>query len=261
LPCCRPNTCQHDPTVDPKDVRVASTDETDSPESAPSAATPDAVDAVQGSDLTADLPGEMLADDLVDPGQYEVAPDETEAEELDASAETELDPDEIADRIAPLDFEVDDEEQLADAEAAAAVAASSRPERRKRPVRRSPLIDDDEDLPTPATDAADAAAEGGLGSRRPKRKPAETSASPAASGKKKIPAGKKGKQTRVRRTTPAQFTRESVGELKKVVWPTLPQLRQYFIVVLIFVLFIIALVGLLDLGFGTGLLWLFGRAS
>lgn len=60
------------------------------------------------------------------------------------------------------------------------------------------------------------------------------------------------------RTTPAQFVRESVEELKKVIWPTLSQWQQYFIVVLVFVLFIIAIVSALDLLFGWALLQLFG---
>ncbi|MFT4110424.1 preprotein translocase subunit SecE [Propionicimonas sp.] len=58
------------------------------------------------------------------------------------------------------------------------------------------------------------------------------------------------------RTTPAQFVRESVSELKKVVWPTGSQLQQYFVVVLVFVLIMIGIVALLDLGFG----WLMLKA-
>ncbi len=54
-----------------------------------------------------------------------------------------------------------------------------------------------------------------------------------------------------RRATPAQFVRESVGELKKVVWPTGSQLQQYFVVVLVFVLLMIGIVMGLDLGFGA----------
>ena len=61
-----------------------------------------------------------------------------------------------------------------------------------------------------------------------------------------------------RRTTPAQFARESVAELKKVVWPTPNQLQQYFVVVLVFVLIMIAIVSVLDLGFGTLILRIFG---
>ena len=52
------------------------------------------------------------------------------------------------------------------------------------------------------------------------------------------------------RTTPIKFVRQSIGELRKVVYPTGPQLINYFVVVLVFVLFVIAYVSLLDLGFG-----------
>ena len=61
-----------------------------------------------------------------------------------------------------------------------------------------------------------------------------------------------------RRATPAEFVRESVAELKKVVWPTGNQLQQYFVVVLVFVLIMIGIVFLLDLGFGTVMLKLLG---
>ena len=53
------------------------------------------------------------------------------------------------------------------------------------------------------------------------------------------------------RTGPATFVKQSVAELRKVVYPTGPQLANYFVVVLIFVLFIIAYVSLLDLGIGA----------
>ncbi|MFT4216715.1 MAG: preprotein translocase subunit SecE [Micropruina sp.] len=61
-----------------------------------------------------------------------------------------------------------------------------------------------------------------------------------------------------KRTTPASFVRESAGELRKVVWPTATQLRQYFVVVLVFVLLVILYVSALDLLFGWGLLQIFG---
>ncbi len=61
-----------------------------------------------------------------------------------------------------------------------------------------------------------------------------------------------------RPTGPVQFAAESVEELKKVVWPTWSQVQQYFWAVLVFVLIVIAYVGLLDLGFGWLLLKLFG---
>ncbi|MDO5094450.1 MAG: preprotein translocase subunit SecE [Propionibacteriaceae bacterium] len=61
-----------------------------------------------------------------------------------------------------------------------------------------------------------------------------------------------------RAKNPAQFVRQSAGELKKVVWPTWPELTTLYAAVLIFVLFIILYVGLLDAGFGWALLKLFG---
>jgi preprotein translocase subunit SecE len=61
-----------------------------------------------------------------------------------------------------------------------------------------------------------------------------------------------------KRTTPVSFVRESAGELRKVVWPTASQLRQYFVVVLVFVLLVVAYVSALDLLFGWSLLKIFG---
>jgi preprotein translocase subunit SecE len=60
-----------------------------------------------------------------------------------------------------------------------------------------------------------------------------------------------------RRTGPVTFVKESVSELQKVVYPTGQQLINYFIVVLIFVLFIIAIVSLLDLAFGKAIIAIF----
>jgi len=60
------------------------------------------------------------------------------------------------------------------------------------------------------------------------------------------------------RTTPFKFVRQSVAELRKVVWPTGDQVGQYFIVVLVFVLFLMFVVFGLDSLFGWGLLKLFG---
>ncbi|GAA2179397.1 hypothetical protein GCM10009785_05910 [Brooklawnia cerclae] len=57
-----------------------------------------------------------------------------------------------------------------------------------------------------------------------------------------------------KRTTPVAFTKQSVGELKKVVWPSASTVRQYFLVVLVFVLFIMGIVAGLDALFGWLLL-------
>ncbi|HLT61146.1 MAG TPA: preprotein translocase subunit SecE [Microlunatus sp.] len=70
---------------------------------------------------------------------------------------------------------------------------------------------------------------------------------------------KQRKGDKPRRTGPVTFVKESVGELRKVVYPTGQQLLNYFLVVLVFVLFIIGLVSVLDLGFGQLIFLIFGN--
>jgi len=60
------------------------------------------------------------------------------------------------------------------------------------------------------------------------------------------------------RTSPATFYRQVVAELRKVVWPTQQQLVTYFVVILAFVVVIMAIVSLLDLGFGKLAFAIFG---
>lgn len=166
----------------------------------------DSRESVANPDDPQNLPGELLGEDLVEPEPYEVAADETEAEEL-------------AEDGVPLtaEDEVDDPAQLAAAETVAQQARSS------RPVRKG----------ASATTTAKGAAT-----------PARRRSTQAVADR---PAG------------PVQFVGESVEELKKVVWPTWSQVQQYFWAVLVFVLIVIAYVGLLDLGFGWVLLRLFGN--
>ncbi|WP_121253383.1 preprotein translocase subunit SecE [Nocardioides ferulae] len=52
------------------------------------------------------------------------------------------------------------------------------------------------------------------------------------------------------RTSIPTFYRQVVAELRKVVWPTRDQLSTYFVVVVFFVVVMMAIVSLLDLGFG-----------
>ena len=61
-----------------------------------------------------------------------------------------------------------------------------------------------------------------------------------------------------KRTSPTTFYRQVVAELRKVVWPTQQQLITYFLVVLVFVLVIMTIVSLLDLGFGRLVFKVFG---
>jgi preprotein translocase subunit SecE len=86
------------------------------------------------------------------------------------------------------------------------------------------------------------------------------SSTPAKTGRESkgraTPSQRRGPAKR-ERTGPVRFVRESIGELRKVVYPTGQQVLQYFVVVLVFVLFVIAYVSLLDLGFGTAIFKIF----
>ena len=53
-----------------------------------------------------------------------------------------------------------------------------------------------------------------------------------------------------KRTSIPTFYRQVVAELRKVVYPSRDQLVTYFIVVMVFVLIMMAIVSLLDLGLG-----------
>ena len=79
---------------------------------------------------------------------------------------------------------------------------------------------------------------------------------PARTPKTAAPA-KRDQPVKRERTTPLKFVRQSIGELRKVVYPTGQQLINYFIVVLVFVLFVIAYVSLLDLGLGAAIFRIF----
>jgi preprotein translocase subunit SecE len=97
----------------------------------------------------------------------------------------------------------------------------------------------------------------------PRRRSTQGTAAPGSVVK--APRGPKGRPTPSRRgevakkerTGPIKFIRESIGELRKVVYPTGQQVVQYFVVVLVFVLFVIAYVSLLDLGLGAALFKIF----
>ena len=118
-------------------------------------------------------------------------------------------------------------------------------------------IDDEEDEEKLA-EAEEEAAE--MASTRPVRKSAETAVKTAVPEKKNRPTRTRAQATQSdapKKTTPVQFTGQVVQELKKVSWPTSAQLMQYFIVVLIFVVFMIAFIGLLDVLFGWSMLKLF----
>ncbi len=65
-----------------------------------------------------------------------------------------------------------------------------------------------------------------------------------------------------KRTSLPLFYRQVVAELRKVVYPSREQLITYFIVVMVFVLIMMTIVSLLDLGLGKLAFEIFnGRAS
>jgi preprotein translocase subunit SecE len=64
-----------------------------------------------------------------------------------------------------------------------------------------------------------------------------------------------------KRTSLPTYYRQVVAELRKVVWPTQEQLVTYFIVVMVFVIFMMALVSVLDLAFGKLVFAVFAGGS
>jgi len=67
------------------------------------------------------------------------------------------------------------------------------------------------------------------------------------------PAAKEG------RTGPLQFLREVRAELRKVAWPSRPEVINYSIIVLITVVILTAYIAILDYAFGEAIFKLFER--
>ncbi|MDQ3963467.1 MAG: preprotein translocase subunit SecE, partial [Actinomycetota bacterium] len=67
-----------------------------------------------------------------------------------------------------------------------------------------------------------------------------------------------GATTKRERTKPRQFVKEVIAELKKVAWPSRPEVVAYSIVVLVAVIVIAALIFGMDYVFTQGVLELFG---
>lgn len=57
----------------------------------------------------------------------------------------------------------------------------------------------------------------------------------------------------------AEFVRETVSELRRVVWPTRTQVVTYSAVVLVFVVVLSIIVNVMDIVVGQGVLALFGE--
>lgn len=85
-------------------------------------------------------------------------------------------------------------------------------------------------------------------------------AAPVRKAKPTPKAKAKKHQEEVKRTSPVLFVRQSIGELKQVKWSSAQMVRQYFAVVLVFVLFVMTFVAGLDWLFGWLLMKALGRA-
>ena len=55
-----------------------------------------------------------------------------------------------------------------------------------------------------------------------------------------------------------QFYRQVVSELRRVVWPTRKQVTTYTVVVMAFVTFMIAVIGVFDVVLAKLIFWIFG---
>ncbi|MGW7051853.1 preprotein translocase subunit SecE [Streptomyces sp. NPDC054887] len=74
--------------------------------------------------------------------------------------------------------------------------------------------------------------------------------------KKSRKGGKRGKKGPLGRL--ALFYRQIVAELRKVVWPTRSQLTTYTTVVIVFVVIMIGIVTVIDMGFARAVKYVFG---
>ena len=141
----------------------------------------------------------------------------------------------------------DTEDTRASGGRTAVVTEPARPQRPtgKRTRQRAADVDDDVDIESP--DEAAVVAEG-------KAKKARTS--------KKAGTGKKGKRPADRPANPFVFVynylKQVVAEMRKVIWPNRKQMLTYTSVVLAFLAFMVALVGLADFGLTKLVLLVFG---
>ena len=130
------------------------------------------------------------------------------------------------------------------------------------PVADDEVIDEledqfDEDSSEDGAEDDDTEKAGGKTAKVVARKTAKAPVKKTTATKKRAKA-ERDEYDPYRAKNPAQFVRQSAAELKKVVWPSWGELTVLFSAVLLFVLFIIAYVMLLDNGFGWALLSLFG---
>ena len=83
-----------------------------------------------------------------------------------------------------------------------------------------------------------------------------------ADDRKKAKKAKKGRKSDEPSNNPFVFVfnylKQVVAELRKVIWPNRKQMGSYTSVVLAFLVFMVTLIGLVDLGLAKLVLWVFG---
>lgn len=210
----------------------------------------DAVEAMFDSESIASF------DQAEDAGDEEDADEAEEAEDVDDAADGDDaadDDEDVADEADDTDAadededadEADEDADEADADEAADDADGAGDAASSRPVRRpakSGKPTETKSEKKPAKSDSDAPRPGApVKKQRPTRTRAEATAADAP-----------------KRTGLFQFIGQVFQELKKVSWPTGPQLARFFAIVLGFVLFMIVFITLLDVGFGWAMLKAFG---
>jgi preprotein translocase subunit SecE len=81
-------------------------------------------------------------------------------------------------------------------------------------------------------------------------------------GAKKPKKAKKAGKSQGQSTNPISYVynylKQVIAELRKVIWPSRKQMGSYTSVVLAFLVFMVTLIGLVDLGLARLVLWVFG---
>ena len=80
-----------------------------------------------------------------------------------------------------------------------------------------------------------------------------------AAKKRSAPAAARPADARESRTGPVQFIREVRGELRKVAWPTRPEVINYSFIVLVAIVVLTAYISALDFALGEAIFKLFER--
>jgi preprotein translocase subunit SecE len=121
-------------------------------------------------------------------------------------------------------------------------AVVTRPQRPTGKRSRRPETGDDDDSSSGAVELTESTADE-KGAKKPKK-------------------AKKAGKSQGQSTNPISYVynylKQVIAELRKVIWPSRKQMGSYTSVVLAFLVFMVTLIGLVDLGLARLVLWVFG---